>query len=126
MAKTNRFLIAVLLLAGIILPCNVYSQEITGQKFKVFIYSNTFEDSSIEISFKEGNTMLIDGYDGYGLYMTSGSFFGGFFSAPNHSEKNDLLLILSGAAIGGTIDGMGLIFIDYSFKEFFLFSGYEL
>ncbi len=105
-------------------PAGARAQGVSGTSYTVYIYSDMVEESSATMSFETNGTLLLDIYDGFGLYMDIGSLFSGTFSAPNFNATQDLLLLMTGVVTADYLSGMGLIFIDYQYTEFFLFFGY--
>jgi hypothetical protein len=69
-------------------------------------------------------SLIIDVYDGFGLYMPLGTLFAGLYWAPNYKNKDDLFLIMNGLVVSDYIGGWGLIAHDYRFTGMFLFFGY--
>ena len=55
---------------------------VTGKQFKTFIYSPYSDAASTTITFRENFALLIDMYEGFGIYTPVGASFVAFFSAP--------------------------------------------
>ncbi len=113
-------------LCMLVLSATTQAQELTGREFNALIYSDFVEEPSTTIVFEEGGTLLIDAFNGFGLYVSAGSVFTASFSAPDFKEKDDLLLMLSGAAVGEFIAGGGIALKNMSFYTLFYFLGYAL
>jgi len=118
--------VACMLCAVVLLPAIGHAQEdpIVGNRFKVFIYSDSVDDASMTITFNSNLTLLIDAYDGFGVYVPMGTMFAGAFWAPNFYETEDLVLLTTGVVVSDFLSGMGIAFRDQEFYELFFFSGY--
>jgi len=111
----------------ILIPTTVladYSPENTfvGMKYTIYLYNT--EEASTTISFRENMSLLIDVYDGFGLYLPIDNLFIGLYWAPKYQDEYDLFLILNGMIVSEFIVGWGLTFPHYRFKSIFLFFGY--
>jgi hypothetical protein len=109
---------------GLFFTTAAFAQGVSGKTFKTFIYSHRIEESSTSISFETNGTLLIDIYEGFGLYQSGGNFFVGSFWAPKFNDKEDLSLFLSGVVVTDFLSGMGIAFREYKFHDIFLFLGY--
>jgi len=99
---------------------------IAGSAYKTFIYSDHAEESSTIISFEENGSLLIEAFEGVGLYVSAGGMFVSNFSAPNYLEKQDLTLFLIGVVVSDFLVGTGITLVDFEFYELFFFFGYAV
>ena len=98
--------------------------SVVGKKFKAFIYSPEADKVSISITFAENRTLLIDVYDGFGVYVPAGPAFAGIFSAPRYKKEDNLFLILSGVLVTDFLSGVGVSLINFEFAGTFVVLGY--
>jgi hypothetical protein len=98
--------------------------SIAGKKFKAFIYSPDADKVSISITFAENRTLLIDVYDGFGVYVPAGPAFAGIFSAPRYKQQDNLLLLLSGVLVTDFLSGVGVSLVNFEFAGTFVVFGY--
>ena len=98
--------------------------SVVGKKFKAFIYSPEADKVSISITFAENRTLLIDVYDGFGVYVPAGPAFAGIFSAPRYIKEDNLFLILSGVLVTDFLSGVGVSLINFEFAGTFVVFGY--
>jgi len=98
--------------------------SIAGKKYKAFIYSSKADKVSITITFKENLTLLIDVYDGFGVYVPAGPAFAAIFSAPLYNKKDNLFLLLSGVVVTDFLSGVGMSLINSEFAGAFVLFGY--
>lgn len=92
-----------------------------GMKYTIYLYNS--EIGSTGISFEENLSLIVDAYDGFGIYLPIGTLFTAFYWAPNYNKEKDLLLIFNGAVLADFIYGWGLFLPNYSFTSIFLFFG---
>ena len=102
------------------------ADELAGHTFKTFIYSDLADESSTTLSFEANGSLLIDAFDGVGLYFNVGNIFIASFSAPNYNEKKDLVLFLNGVTVLDYLTGIGIAFVDNDFYETFFLFGYAV
>ena len=93
-----------------------------GMKYTIYLYNT--DETSATMSFEANLSMLIDVYDGFGLYLPLGPTFVGLYWAPNYKKTNDLFLLMNGMMISDFIWGWGFAFPKYQFTSIFFFSGY--
>ena len=98
--------------------------SVVGKKFKAFIYSPEADKVSISITFAENRTLLIDVYDGFGVYVPAGPAFAGIFSAPRYQKEDNLFLILSGVLVTDFLSGVGVSLVNFEFAGTFVVLGY--
>jgi hypothetical protein len=98
--------------------------SVVGKKFKAFIYSPQADKVSISITFQENLTLLIDVYDGFGVYVPAGPAFAGIFSAPRYQKEDNLLLLLSGVRVTDFLGGVGVSLVNFEFAGTFVVFGY--
>ena len=53
---------------ALVFPTAAFAQGVNGRTFRIFIYSDLIEETSTRISFETNGTLLIDIYEGFGLY----------------------------------------------------------
>lgn len=100
------------------------AQQISGRAFTTYIYSDLLAEPSTTVTFETNGTMLISEFNGFGLYATAGGLFAGFFSAPNYSGTDDLVLLMSGAVVGDLLGGAGVALENGGVYGGFAFFGY--
>jgi hypothetical protein len=98
--------------------------SVAGKTFKAFIYSPQADKVSISITFEENQTLLIDEYDGFGVYVPAGPAFAGFFSAPRYKNEDNLFLILSGILVTDFLSGVGVSLVNFEYAGAFVVFGY--
>jgi len=105
-----------------------YAQEgdgsVAGKKYKAFIYSPEADKVSITITFQENLTLLIDVYDGFGVYVPAGPAFAAIFSAPRYNKEDNLFLILSGVVVTDFLSGAGVSLVNFEYAGTFVVFGY--
>jgi hypothetical protein len=121
---SQRLVVCAALLGVALWGSSAAAQEVQGRTFKTFIYSGLVAEPSTMITFEPNGTLLMDLYDGMGLYLALGSTFTGVYWAPDFDEKDDLLLVISGAVITDFLGGIGIAFTEYQFSEIFFYVGY--
>lgn len=92
-----------------------------GMKYTIYLYNADL--GSTGISFEENLSLIVDAYDGFGIYLPIGTLFTAFYWAPNYNKEKDLLLIFNGAVLSDFICGWGLFLPNYSLTSLFLFFG---
>ena len=127
-----KWLIAQLFILTIMVPSHAYADDgngnggsVIGISYNTYLYASYADDSSIKLSFEENLSLLIDIYEGFGLYLPAANLFFAIYWAPDYSSKKDLTLILSGAVFSDFIAGTGIAIRDYQFHGLFLFFGYS-
>ena len=120
----RKALFSVLFFLAAMVPAGAGAQGVSGRTFTTFIYSEMVDEASTSISFETNGTLLIDMYDGFGLYLSFGSGFAGAFSAPKYNDRDDLLLFLTGIVVADFYGGTGIAFRDADFYDVFYFFGY--
>lgn len=125
-----KCLVIHLLLVSFMLPLHAHADNgddgsVVGNSYNTYLYATYADDSSVEFSFEENLSLLIDIYDGFGVYLPVANLFFATYWAPDYSNKKDLSLVLSGAVISDFIAGSGIAFRDYQFHGLFLFFGYS-
>jgi hypothetical protein len=125
-----KWLLVQLFILILIVPVEGYADDgnsvtVTGKSYNTYLYASYAEDSSIQMSFEENMSLLVDVYDGFGLYLPVANFFFAIYWAPDYDGKKDLSLILSGAVFSDFIAGSGMALRDYQFHGLFLFFGYN-
>ncbi|MCP4716482.1 MAG: hypothetical protein GY868_15280 [Deltaproteobacteria bacterium] len=125
----------LLLATLILLPIQASGAAISGNNYNVFFYSDTDlgDIVSTDFTFETNGTLLIDAFDGFGIYLPAGPAFSGIFSAPQYdatdktigSYSHDLFLVISGVAAADFIGGACIALVDYQFSEVFFFFGYS-
>jgi len=123
-----NFLLIQLFLLLILMPTTVladYSPKNTfvGMKYTIYLYNT--EEASTTISFRENMSLLIDAYDGFGLYLPINNIFIALYWVPNYHDNDDLFMIVNGVVVSEFIVGWGVTLPNYRFKSIFLFFGYE-
>jgi hypothetical protein len=109
------------------LPFNTYAQDsVTGKKFKTLIYDPNVDKASTTITFDENNALLIDMYEGFGVYAPLGPAFVSFFSAPKYNKEDDLVLLMSGVVVADFLSGIGISLQNFQFAGIFMFFGYGI
>ena len=103
---------------------NGYENPLIGRKFNTYIYATYADESSTDISFEENMVLLIDIYDGFGLYLPIASLFTAIYWAPDYHNKKDLFLFISGSTVSDIIAGGGIALRDYQYYGAFLLFGY--
>ena len=98
--------------------------SVVGKKFKAFIYSPDADKVSISITFEENRTLLIDVYDGFGVYVPAGPAFAGIFSAPRYKNEDNLFLLLSGVLVTDFLSGVGVSLVNFEYAGTFVVFGY--
>jgi len=126
--RTVNFLVIQLFLLFVLTPMTVdagynFANSFTGMKYNIYLYNT--EEASTTMSFEENMSLVIDVYDGFGLYLPIGNMFIALYWSPNYSDKNDLFLIFNGMVISDFIAGWGLALPNYQFTGIFFFFGYE-
>lgn len=115
-----------LLVVIIALPVHAehnFGNSFVGKKYSVYLYNT--EEGSASLSFKENMSLMIDVYDGFGLYLPLANLFTALYWSPNYHEEDDLLLIFNGMVVSDFIQGWGLVLPNYKFTGILLFFGYE-
>ena len=125
-----KWLLAQLFIIILAVPINGYADNgnegtVVGKSYNTYLYATYADDSSIKFSFEENLSLLIDIYDGFGLYLPVANLFFAVYWAPDYSNKKDLSLILTGAVFSDFIAGTGIALRDYQFHGQFLFFGYS-
>ena len=128
---TISFTLLIFMIPLTVFADGVNENVLMGRNFKIFIYGEIADKASATISFKENFNLLIDAYDGFGIYVPTGNVFAAIFSAPdysknNYGETNDLFLILSGAVVSDFMGAVGLAYINYEFDGVWLIFGYAI
>ena len=93
-----------------------------------------------EITFSpKAYVSVLDGM-GYGLYLTLGSYFAGYYlelnkpmfrsmrtagAAGSPIDTSDILTFINGIATGPTIQGTGFTWTDFKNRQPFVFVGYQ-
>ena len=127
--KAIKLLLIQFFLLLSILSIKGYAEDgngitVVGKEYNTYIYATYAEDSSTTITFEENLALLIDVYDGFGLYLPIANLFIAVFWAPDYHSKKDLFLILNGAIFSDFIGGGGITLRDYQYFGAFLFFGY--
>lgn len=125
-----KWLLTQLLIVAFMLPLHAYADNgdensVVGNVYNTYLYATYADDSSVEFSFEENLSLLIDIYDGFGIYLPVANLFFATYWAPDYSNKKDLSLVLTGAVITDFIAGTGIALRDYQFHGLFLFFGYK-
>jgi len=125
-----KWLLVQLFIFILFVPINGYADDgdggtVMGKSYNTYLYAAYADDSSIKISFEENMSLLIDVYDGFGLYLPLANLFFAIYWAPDYDGKKDLSLILTGAVFSDFIAGTGIALRDYQFHGLFLFFGYN-
>jgi len=117
--------IALLLIAFLPTAHAIDNKQISfiGARYDIFLYNS--DVGSTVISFEENMSLVIDAYDGFGLYLPIGPIFLGLYWAPNYHDEDDLILFFDGLVLADFIFGWGLALPNYTYKGIFLFFGYE-
>jgi len=126
--KTSK-IVTLFVFCMLLLMCRAaYAQEgdgsVAGKKYKAFIYSPEADKVSITITFQENLTLLIDVYDGFGVYVPAGPAFAAIFSAPRYNKEDNLFLILSGVVVTDFLSGVGVSLVNFEFAGTFVVFGY--
>ena len=127
--RSVQLLLIQLFLLLIVMPMRVDADSgdenpLIGRKFNTYIYATYADESSTTISFEENMVLLIDIYDGFGLYLPIANLFIANYWAPDYYNRKDLFLILNGTAVLDFIAGGGIDLRDYQYYGVFLFFGY--
>lgn len=124
--KSFKFLTIQIFLLLILITTTAHADYSVGNTFAGMQYTIYLTKiGSTAISFEENMSLMIDLYDGFGLYLPIGNLFIALYWAPNYHDNHDLLLILNGGVVSDFIGGWGLVLPDYQFTGIFLFFGYE-
>jgi len=118
-----QLFLLVILTAITVRAENNFGNTIAGKKYSVYLYNT--EEGSTSISFEENMSLVIDVYDGFGLYLPIANLFTALHWSPNYKDKDDLFLILNGMVVSDFIEGWGLVLHNYKFTGILLFFGYE-
>jgi hypothetical protein len=145
--RIKRFgiLIAGIMLAGIMLHADIACAQdnatstVRGKMYICYFF-NQDGTTNHEINFSpKAYASVMDG-KGYGLYLTAGSLFVGYYlelnkpmlgdmravgAAGDLLDTSDILTILDGIATGPTIQGAGFTWIDFKNRQPFVFVGYQ-
>jgi hypothetical protein len=121
--------VSALLAGAFWCTCVCQAQEapnfFTGSQYKIFLYGGSIDTTTITLSFEDNYKLLLDVFDGVGLYVPAGRSFAAVFSTPNYKTTGKtLLLVLSGTAVGDFILGTGIAVLDFSLRGGVLFAGY--
>jgi len=100
-----------------------FGNTFAGKRYSVYLYNT--EEGSTSISFEENMSLVIDVYDGFGLYLPIANLFTALYWSPNYKNEDDLLLIFNGMVVSDFIEGWGLVLHNYKFTGILLFFGYE-
>ena len=100
-----------------------FGNTFTGKRYSVYLYNT--EESSTSISFEENMSLVIDVYDGFGLYLPIANLFTALYWSPNYKDEDDLLLIFNGIVVSAFIEGWGSVLHNYKLTGIMLFFGYE-
>ena len=98
----------------------IQPNAITGMQYTIFFYN--LEIGSTDLSFEENMSLMVDAYNGFGLYLPLGTAFTAFYWAPNVLDKYDRLLLFNGFVLADFIGGWG---VDVNASTLFFFLGYE-
>jgi hypothetical protein len=125
-----KLLLIIFFISILLIPVEGYAQDgaggtVIGKSYNTYLYASFAEDSSIQMSFKENMSLLVDAYDGFGLYLPVANLFFAIYWAPDYDAKKDLTLIITGAVFSDFIAGSGIALRDYQFHGPFLFIGYN-
>ena len=125
-----KWLLVQLFIIILIVPVKGYAQDdaggtVIGKSYNTYLYASYAEDSSIQMSFEENMSLLVDAYDGFGLYLPVANLFFAIYWAPDYDGKKDLSLIITGVVFSDFIAGSGIALRDYQFHGPFLFFGYN-
>ena len=126
--RVGGFLVIQLFLLAMLTALPVHADHnfgntFVGKKYSVYLYNT--EEGSASISFEENMSLVIDVYDGFGLYLPLANLFMAIYWSPNYHEEDDLLLIFNGMVVSDFIEGWGLVLHNYKFTGILLFFGYE-
>jgi hypothetical protein len=138
-------LITGIMVAGIMLQADIACAQdnatttVRGKMYICYFYSQN-ETQNHEITFSpKAYASVMDGM-GYGLYLSLGSYFAGYYLELNKPmfrsmraveatddliDTSDILTFLAGIATGPTIQGAGFTWIDYKNRQPFFFVGYQ-
>ena len=105
---------------GSSLASEIKPTALTGMQYTIFLYN--LEIGVTNISFEENLSLMLEAYNGFGLYLPLGTMFTGFYWAPNVLDERDRLLLLNGVVLADFIAGWG---IDMNTSNLFFFLGYE-
>ena len=121
-------LIAVIIICVVcVIPMSAHAQNsVTGKEFKTLIYAPNIEKASTIITFDASLTLLIDVYEGFGVYAPLGPTFVGFFSAPKYNKEDDLVLLISGVVVADFLSGIGISLENFQYAGIFAFFGYVI
>jgi hypothetical protein len=122
----KRVLIGIITVSAFAFSVRVHAYEIKpdalmGMKFTIYLYNADI--GSTGISFGENLSLIVDAYDGFGIYLPIGSLFSAFYWAPKYTTNDDLLLIFNGAVLADFISGWGFALPNYKLTSLFLFFG---
>lgn len=125
-AVTKRLITGIIAVSVFALSTNGHTYEIKpdalkGMEYTIYLYNSDI--GSTRISFGENLSLIVEAYDGFGLYMPIGAFFTAFYWAPNYNKEKDLFLIFNGVALSDFISGWGLFLPNYTLTSLFLFFG---
>ncbi len=128
-------LAAALLIAGVSRAQELYP-TVQGNTYVCYFYYLGSETQNIELAFSDGPSVSVEDGTGYGLYLTSGGVFAGYYLVLNQPvfrgsgahalfDTRDVLTVLIGYATGYTIQGAGLAWTDFKNPQPFAFFGYQ-
>ena len=110
-----------------VIPISANAQNsVTGKEFKTLIYAPNIEKATTTITFDENLTLLIDMYEGFGVYAPLGPTVVGFFSAPKYNKVDDLVLLISGVVVADFLSGIGISLQNFQYAGIFAFFGYVI
>jgi hypothetical protein len=145
--RQKRFgiLIAGIMLAAIMLHADIACAQdnatstVRGKMYVCYFYTQNGAQN-YEITFSPAAYVSIMDGKGFGLYLTAGSLFAGYYLELNQFlwgdmrtviasddwlDTHDILMFFTGAATGATIQGTGFTWIDFKNRQPFIFVGYQ-
>jgi hypothetical protein len=97
----------------------------TGSQYKIFLYGGGIDTPAVTLSFDDSYKLLIDAFDGVGVYLPAGRSFAAVFSTPEYKTTGKtLLLMFSGTVVGDFIVGAGVAALDFALQGSVIFAGY--
>jgi hypothetical protein len=143
--KNISLLITSIMAAGIMQHADIACAQdnatttVRGKMYICYFYAQN-GTQNYEITFNPKSYVSVMDGTGYGLYLTLGSYFAGYYlvlnkpmfrsmravgAADDLIDTSDILTFLTGIATGPTIQGTGLTWTDFKNRRPFVFVGYQ-
>ena len=137
---TGIMLAAIMLHADIACAQDNTTSTVRGKTYICYFYTQD-GTKNYELTFNTRAYVSVMDGKGFGLYLTAGSLFAGYYLELNQLiwgdmravtalddwlDTHDILMVFTGAATGPTIQGTGFTWIDFKNRQPFVFIGYQL